>query len=100
MRAPRWPWRTQVAFKGFDKQLGIEIAWLKVTTNVHLSEEDKVRMQREVQILTSINTPHIIKVRAAAQAGAHAAAAVHAVRAGRTTAAAGGSRSPHVGPWS
>ena len=52
-----------MAYKGFDKKLGIEIAWLKVSTSMHLSEEDKARIQREVQILKGINNPFIIKVR-------------------------------------
>jgi len=51
----------KVAFKGFDRKLGIEIAWLKVSTSHHMSEEDKARINREVAILKSLQNPYIIK---------------------------------------
>lgn len=52
----------KVAYKGFDKKLGLEIAWNKVNlSGRHLTEEDRERLHREVEILKSLDNPYIIK---------------------------------------
>mmetsp|Transcript_8994 Transcript_8994/g.12217 ORF Transcript_8994/g.12217 Transcript_8994/m.12217 type:complete len:512 (+) Transcript_8994:602-2137(+) len=52
----------KVAYKGFDKKLGIEVAWNKVNLQGrHLTDEDRERLHREVQILNELDNPYIIK---------------------------------------
>eukprot|EP00976_Prorocentrum_cordatum_P049103 991299-Prorocentrum_minimum.AAC.4 len=52
----------KVAYKGFDKKMGIEVAWNKVNLfGRHLTEDDRERLHREVEILTSLDNPYIIK---------------------------------------